>query len=181
MNFLYEAVDEQGLPVFGKIEARTEADAQRELAQRGLKPQSLAPSSGNREQGTGNRREEDRRQKTEGVDSSFMLPASALQNPNTQHPTPNTLPISVADRLNTSSAMQEVTSIGTVASAPRSVRMSVATASAPVAQQQPKVGNITLAGNAAKVQARGDAKARQRRRLVRASWRRRRKRRIWAA
>ena len=153
MNFLYEAVDEQGLPVFGKIEARTEADAQRELAQRGLKPQSLAPSSGNREQGTGNRREEARSQKPEAD------PQSAIGNRQSAmlHPQPSILNPqlpSVADRLNTNPAMQEVTSIGTVASAPRPVRISVATASAPVARQQPKVGNITLAGNAAKVQAR---------------------------
>ena len=147
MNYLYEAVDEQGLPVFGKIEAKTEAEAQRELQQRGLRPQSLAPSGGRGGEGERGRGGE------YGV-SPLLNPQSTMAIPNTQYRIPNTELPSVQDRLNVNPAMQEVTGIGTVAAVPRPVRMSVTTASAPVVEQKPKVGNITLAGNAAKVQAR---------------------------
>lgn len=146
MNFLYEAVDEQGLPVFGKIEARTEAEAQRELTQRGLRPQSLAPSGGKREEGKGKREEiRDMRYEIRGGENSLL---------NSQPSTLNSQPVSVADRLNTDPAMQDVTRIGTVAAPPRPVRMSVTAASAPVVEQKPKISSITLAGNAAKVQSR---------------------------
>ncbi len=159
MNYLYEAVDEQGLPVFGKIEAKTEAEAQRELQQRGLRPQSLAPSGGNREQGTGNR--EEYVSPLLNPQSTIHNRQSAIGNQTTQYP-------SVQDRMNVNPAMQEVTSIGTVAAAPRPVRMTVATASAPVAEQKAKVGNITLAGNAAKSAGAGDANESRFHRHVRA-------------
>ena len=46
MNFLYEAVDENGLPVFGKIDAFNETEAHQQLQERGLRAQSLATSGG---------------------------------------------------------------------------------------------------------------------------------------
>ena len=112
MNYLYEAVDEQGLPVFGKIEAKTEAEAQRELQQRGLRPQSLAPSGGRGGEG-------ERGRGGEYEISPLLNPQSQYSTPDTQHLTPNTQYPSVQDRLNVNPAMQEVTSIGTVATAPR--------------------------------------------------------------
>ena len=143
MNFLYEAVDETGLPVFGKIDAANESEAERQLQQRGLRPQSLAPSAANRpEEAAAGRRP----RAEEQSDRTLTLEAQSAAN--------NVSPIfSVADRMNTMPELQELTGVGTVAAQPRAARLSVTAASAPVAQQNGRVANITLAGNAARVRA----------------------------
>ncbi|HZO88939.1 MAG TPA: type II secretion system F family protein [Chthonomonadaceae bacterium] len=46
MNFFYEAVDETGKTVLGKIDAVDAADVQRRLLQMGYRPQSIAPNLG---------------------------------------------------------------------------------------------------------------------------------------
>ena len=139
MNFLYEAVDETGLPVFGKIDAASETEAERQLQQRGLRTQSLAPSAANR-QG-------DRAAGRQGeAEINRTLTLEAQQAGSSAPPV-----FSVADRLNTNPEMQELTGVGTMAAPPRAARLSVTAASAPVAQQNGRVANITLAGNAARV------------------------------
>lgn len=131
MNFLYEAVDETGLPVFGKIDASSEAEAERQLEQRGLRPQSLAPGSGGMSQ-----------MQTRAA-PVYAPPAQSVYAP------------SVNDRVNNSTMMQEMTGIGTVAPQARNARVSVQNAqAAPPVVQSARVANITMSGNAARVQAR---------------------------
>ena len=132
MNFLYEAVDETGLPVFGKIDAASEAEAERQLQGRGLRPQSLAPGS-------------------PGV--SPML-ANSQARPGYAPTTQAVYAPSVQDRVNNSPMMQEMTGIGTVAAQPQAVRMAVQNAqAAPAIAQNARVANITMAGNAARVRS----------------------------
>lgn len=164
MNYLYEAVDETGLPVFGKIDAKNEREAERQLQQRGLRPQSLAPSAaGGREQATyqsplgpaaseGSNNSPNATMTLTPVDPLYQTQVMQAQPSGTSsHRTPSAP--SVMDRV-ASPLMQELTDIGTKAALPRVVSMPVSsTSSAPAIQQTNRVGNITLSGNAARVQS----------------------------
>ncbi len=136
MNFLFEAVDETGLPVFGKIEASNAVEAERQLQTRGLRAQSVAPAAVTQETTTymppmGGRTTAMPRS---GAAAAYDLPA-------------------VQDRVNSAPEMQELTVIGTVTNIPRPLPLSLTPEVNTVAQQPARVTNITLTGNAARVQA----------------------------
>lgn len=161
MNFLYEAVDETGLPVFGKVEATDVATAEGLLLSKGLQVQSLAPSgmrleptvllspsSGTAHVPSGTR--------TEPTMVLRQTPERTLDPTPSQSISFATQP-SHLDRVNTSPVMQELTSIGSVVTIPRyeelsngersQVRKPVETASAP------RPVSIKLAGNAARMES----------------------------
>lgn len=140
MNFLFEAVDETGLPVFGKIEAADVAEAEQQLQTRGLRPQSVAPAAVMR----------DTTPYMPPLGRTTVMPRSGTATA-TSYDSPT-----VQDRVNNSPEMQELTGIGTVTNVPRSLPLSVTPQANTVTPQPARVTNtrrINLAGNAARVQA----------------------------
>ncbi len=125
MNFFYEAVDTNGETVVGKVDATNESDARRRLRQRGFDPQSIAADP-----------------------ASNQLAVKPILNVSDEIVFPDINTTQTIEAASTPFAQP----IQIVHSSPMLDSIAHQTVSATPVQQQNtnKIGNITLAGNAAK-------------------------------
>ncbi len=152
MNFFYEAIDTNGETVVGKVDATNEADAHRRLRQRGFDPQSIAAAPDANQAAAPPRLTVSEELMPMDLNSTQMLSVqsagSALPLLHVQsaptlepiaQPTLNAQPSPMLDTIAQTSPMLDTTAKS-------------ASAALPVTHSN-KIGNITLAGNAARTGA----------------------------